>query len=187
MSDRYLRDNGDDRRMGELWESEFARLAAWYGKAFTLVQADRQKAARWSNGGRPALLPDVLIFSDPGEHHEVKHKNPTQRRVGVRSYGWEDYRLDALMQFQSRMPQQPVYYTIHDWEAAGVKASDAPMPNVLQDWRFVAVQHLHTVAVERLTAEPIKTWVNGKASWCLGYYWPITMWQPLDQLWGLPS
>lgn len=182
MSDRYLANNAADRALGEKWEGNFCHLAAWYGKAFHAVQLDRQRAARWQKGNRPALLPDVTIFTSPGEHHEVKHKNPSRRRA----YGYETYRLKSLLLFHQET-RQPVFYSIHDWELAGARTSDAPMPNVLQDWRVIDVCQLEAfIRSAHLEEERMGTWINAAASTCFGYYWPTSLWIPLDEVWGLP-
>jgi hypothetical protein len=187
MSDRFLRDNAADRALGKVWEQRFCELAAWYGKALYAYQIDRGTASRWQKGSRWALTPDVQIFTGGGESHEVKHKRPTDRRTSrERRYGWEAYRLAALVNFQ-RETQQAVFYTIHDWEAAGAHTATDPMPNVLQDWRLVTIEDLNAYCAARLTAEPIETWLGGEAKRCPGYYWPVSLWQRLDLVWGLPE
>jgi len=184
MTEWNGRDNAADRAIGEVWERHFCRLAAWYGKTFLAVQINRRGAAR--TGGRiEATLPDVQIFTDGGEWHEVKHKNPTSpRRSRDRQYGWESYRLKAAHKFHLES-RHTVQYTIHDWEAAGKKAAAAVMPNLLQDWRTVDIQLLVAKAHE-LRPELVDTWLNGKRAQCPAYYWPITLWERLDLYWGLP-
>jgi hypothetical protein len=181
-----MRDNTADRKLGETWEKNFGRAAEWYNKAFFPYQRDRTGAARWQSGKRFALTPDVVIFTAGGEHHEVKHKNPSRPRKGEPCYGLEVYRLKALVELQ-RETKQPVFYTIHDWGAAGAKTSTAPMANLVQDWRLVAVDKLWTYALERLRAEGVKTWLNGTFKECPAYYWPTGLWTRLDLYWGLPE
>jgi hypothetical protein len=184
MSERYLTNNAADREQGKLWERQFCRMAAWFQKAFHAFQIDRDTAARWQKGERGVLLPDIMILTTPGEYHEVKHKNPTSKWRVERRYGWEAYRLHALTGFQ-RETQQTVFYTIHDWEAAGARTSDAPMPNRLQDWRIANIQDLE-VAAQELRPQPITTWLNAQVATCPGYYWSTSLWLPLDLYWGLP-
>jgi hypothetical protein len=128
------RDNGKDRKVGAHWERQFCNLAAQFGKTFTPHQIGRpdQSAAAYSrgpDGWSMLLLPDVTVWSAPGEHHEIKHKNRT--RDGM--YGLERYRLDALVRF-ANTTGQPVYYTIHDWEIAGASSAHDEVPNNLTHW-----------------------------------------------------
>jgi hypothetical protein len=185
---RHLHSNPDDRELGKLWEQQFCRLAAWYGKAFVPQQIGRDTAARWYTGSNAALLPDITIFSAPGEHHEIKHKNPTpDYRPRLRSYGYEAYRLRPLLIFR-RVTQQPVLYTVHDWELAGVKHSDVPMPNIVHHWRTVDVLTLEAYLKDHhIPPERVDTWLNGEKAKCLGYYWPVNIWIALDAWWGLPA
>lgn len=189
---RHLSDNAADRQLGELWEQQFCRMAEWYGKSFLPQQIGRRGAAMWQKGDRkrstPALLPDLTIFTWPGEHHEIKHKAPTKDRPSrARSYGYERYRLRPLVDFRLET-QQPVFCTVHDWDAAGAHRSDEPMPNVLQDWRIVDVMALDAYITEqRLSTEWLGTWVDGQAQQREGYYWPISLWVSLDLWWGLPA
>lgn len=190
---RHLSDNAADRELGATWERHFCRMAEWYGKSFLPQQIGRTGAATWRKGNRtqsqPALLPDITIFSWPGEHHEIKHKAPSKyrRREGMGSYGYERYRLRPLVDFRLET-QQPVFCTVHDWEAAGAHRSNESMPNVLQDWRVVDVMTLDTYITEqRLSPDWLGTWVNGQAQQREGYYWPVSLWVSLDLWWGLPE
>lgn len=183
--------NGEDRRLGERWERNFCLLAADAGKGFTPLQIGRPAAANWYK--RPAkqtwhssLLPDVAVWTAPGEHHEIKHKNPTRGHY----YGLEKYRLDALVDFRLET-QQPVMYTIHDWELAGARSSRDPMPNRLEHWRTIDVLALEAyISAHVLFPVMMDTWVNGRVEKRLGYYWPVTLWQTLETWWRqliLPS
>jgi len=185
MSERYLSDNSADRRLGELWEERFCAFADWYGKSWHAYQKDRGTAACWEKTGRKQLTPDIQIFCAGGESHEVKHKNPTQARGScARRYGLEKYRLQHLTAFQ-RESQQAVFYTIHDWEAAGARTSDASMPNVLQDWRIAHVIELAADCRQR-RPDDMWSWCRGEATKVPGYYWATSLWVPLDVYWGLP-
>ena len=183
---RHLVDNPADRRMGERWERNFCLLAAEYRKMFTPHQISRTGAANASKcvdgDWQQFLLPDVTVWTAPGEHHEIKHKNPT----GQGRYGLEKYRLDALVRFRLET-NQPVLYTIHDWQLAGATSSDAEMPNDVQHWVTVDVLALDMYITEHhLPAWPMRTWVNGEREERDGYYWPTTLWQPLEHWWNPP-
>jgi hypothetical protein len=187
MSDRFLRDNAADRALGKVWEQRFCALAAWYGKALYAYQIDRGTASRWQKGSRWALTPDVQIFTGGGESHEVKHKQPTIDWTSREPrYGWEAYRLAALVNFQQET-RQSVFYTIHNWKAAGAHTATESMPNVVQDWYLVTIEDLNAYRWAHLTAEPIDTWIAGVATRAQGYYWPASLWQRLDLVWGLPE
>ena len=176
------RDNLRDRELGKTWESRFCALAARHGKSFTPQQIGRDASATWytptSNGVNPVLLPDITIWTAPGEHHEIKHKNPASG-----CYGLECYRLDALVAFR-RETGQPVLYTIHDWELAGAPNSRAPMVNNLDHWRTVDVIVLADyVTAEHLEKRSFPTWVNGRMTFKSGYFWPVELWAPLEWWW----
>lgn len=128
------RDNGKDRALGEHWEREFCKLAASRGKTFTPHQIGRpgQSASAYCRGDgdwSKLLLPDVTVWSAPGEHHEIKHKEPTFDGM----IGLERYRLDALVRFANTTGQR-VFYTIHDWRRAGATSSHQSIANRLDDW-----------------------------------------------------
>lgn len=181
------RDNGHDRQLGHQWERNFCTLAAHRRKSFTPHQIGREQSAQWyapqANGLNPVLLPDATIWSAPGEHHEIKHKSATNPGCVCRCYGLEKYRFDALVLFRHET-NQPVLYTIHDWELAGAKRSSDPMPNQIEHWRTVDVLELADyVAAEHLEPVSFPTWVNGRAQSRPGYFWPTTLWVPLEWWW----
>ncbi len=173
------RDNTSDRQLGKFWECRFCDLAGRRGKSFTPQQIGHAGSATWYTPARnPLLLPDVTVWTAPGEHHEIKHKNPA-----ARCYGLECYRLEALVAFRLETAQ-PVLYTVHDWELAGAPNSRAPMPNDLAHWRTVDVIVLADyVTAECLEKRSFPTWVNGERQLRPGYFWPITLWQPLAAWW----
>lgn len=181
----HLVDVVADRALGAYWERQFCRLAATQRKAFTPQQIGREKAASWfckddADQWRTTLLPDVTVWTCPGEHHEIKHKAPT--RAGC--FGLEKYRLDALLDFQSET-QQYVLYTIHDWQCAGALESRAAMPNKLEHWITADIlmleKYIHTRRIQPVT---FSTYVNGKPATRPGYYWPQSLWMPLDLWWN---
>lgn len=110
-------------------------LAAAYGKEFTPHQIEHRDGAACSwwrdNAGiwRKQLLPDLAIWSAPGEHHEIKHKEVMRNGC----YGYEAYRLRELIRF-SDITGQRVYLTIHDWRKAGASCAQADVPNRIEDW-----------------------------------------------------
>jgi hypothetical protein len=174
----HLADNGADRACGRQWEENFCTLADWYGKALTPHQIGRSDGgAIWHRRHNFFLLPDVTIWSAPGEHHEIKHKNPT--RTGW--YGLEDYRLHALCRFAVET-RQPVLYTIHDWQHAGASGRDEKTENRIEDWVTAPVLRL-ALSPERIRRR-MPTWVAGRATEVPGSYWPVELWVPLAELWN---
>jgi hypothetical protein len=176
----HLDNNGRDRELGAKWERAFCGLAFSYGLTLTPNQLPRSSgAASWYRKGSAGisrfLLPDVAVWSAPGEHHEVKHKDPT--RFGC--YGLELYRLEALVAFAEEV-QQAVLYTIHDWRLAGAATSADEMPNRIEDWRTVDVREL---AAAGAPATPMPTYLNGDPATVPGAYWPIDLWIPLADWW----
>jgi hypothetical protein len=181
---RHLCDNGADRLLGQRWERGFCVLAARAGRTMTAHQLGRDgMAASWAarDGGswRVALLPDVTLWTAPGEHHEIKHKDAT--RDG--RYGLEAYRLEALVRFRLETSQH-VFLTIHDWRLAGAAHPAAPMPNAIEHWRIVEVLELvGYVERRRLAPRAMPTYVAGRPAVRPGYYWPTALWRPLAWWW----
>lgn len=176
------RDNKKDRENGEYWEREFCLMAGHYGKVFTQHQLNRSSAAafygRQGPGWETKLLPDVTIWSAPGEHHEIKHKDPT--RDGC--YGLEVYRLESLVRFVNTTGQQ-VLYTIHDWRHAGCQSSDDRPENRIEDWFFADIADLsrsHT----KLRLSP--SYVDGDDRPDVPtFYWRVAEYfHPLSTLWA---
>jgi len=157
----HATDNEGDRQIGERWERAFCQLAADFDKVFSPHQIPHPEGAavaygrgadgKWEN----YLLPDVTIWSAPGEHHEIKHKCAT--RGGY--YGLERYRLDALVRWANTTGQL-VCYTIHDWEVAGADAAGALMPNDLSHWFYADIMTLARGCT--WVQENGTSWVNGK-------------------------
>ena len=117
-----------DRKLGDHWERQFCVMMANQGKMFTPMQIGRSSSAvAWAktNGHwNHFTLPDVTVWTYPGEHHELKHKTATRHG----SYGLERYRLDALVGF-ARETDQDVFYTIHDHHG-----NRDDLTNHLGDW-----------------------------------------------------
>lgn len=131
------------REAGEAWERNFCILAASYGKEFTPHQLVRREGAAiswWLDAGgvwRKQLLPDVVIWSKPGEHHEIKHKDLMSNGC----YGYELYRLRELVRF-ANVTGQKVYLTIHDWRHAGATSRGDATPNRIEDWFYSDIEEL---------------------------------------------
>lgn len=179
------RDNGSDRGLGRKWEAAFCTLAARFGRSFTAQQIGRVDAAQWFHSApagkiNPCLLPDVTIWTAPGEHHEIKHKSPT--RSGC--YGLEQYRLEALLAF-AQETQQPVLYTIHDWQLAGASKSSDAIVNDIDHWRTVDVRVLADyITTERISPQIFPTYVDGRMEHRPGFFWPVDLWGPLGWWWS---
>lgn len=180
----HCEDNKSDRELGEHWERQFCIMAAWAGKFFTPHQIGKPAVAAsfyglqgglWKQG----LLPDVTIWSAPGEHHEIKHKNPT--RDGC--YGLEVYRLQALIRFANTTGQQ-VLYTIHDWGHAGCRSSREPCENRAEDWFFADVSDLSRSWTRE---RPGPSYVNRVKQVVPIRYWRASdYFMPLSALWASP-
>lgn len=123
------------------------------------------------------LLPDITLWSAPGEHHEVKHKNPT--RSG--KFGLEKYRLEALIWFMCET-RQNVFYTIHDHSLAGGREVKE---NRIEDWITVNILDLESSPDREEKRGP--TWCNGQRIEAIIYYWPTTCWIPLEDMWNYHS
>lgn len=178
----HCADNVSDRELGKKWERNFCFLAADFGKVFTplqIVQGSSKSAAAFSKSGtwHTQLLPDVTIWSAPGEHHEIKHKNPNRHG----SYGLEEYRLIELLRF-ARVTGQRVLYTIHDWQHAGAEGSGEEMPNRIDDWFYVDVNNLRGMQYPQFS---LPSWVGGvRKEKVPQRFWPKDLWRPLVQLWS---
>jgi hypothetical protein len=184
MSTGHLTDLTGDRAEGEHWEDRFCELAAEHRRAwFTRNQKGRAGAAHAEavRGGvwKRCLLPDVVVWSAPGEHHEVKHKNPHKPPGWLPRYGLEVYRFDALLAFANEI-REPVLYTIHDWELAGAQHGRERTPNDIDHWVTAEVSGL---AGRRPRPAAGRSWRNGSPWEGPIYYWPTRLWVPLEQYW----
>lgn len=176
MGDRQCKDLQGDRSLGEYWERQFCVMAAQFGKSFTPMQIGRNGSAQaYIKPGRKwnlYTLPDVTIWTSPGEHHEIKHKSPT--RFG--SFSLEQYRLEALLWFANET-KQTVLYTIHNHELCGGR--DATK-NDIDHWFTVDVTDL----VDRWERRCMVTsYVNGIPRKVQGYYWQAELWKSLASWW----
>ena len=168
-----------DRGLGEQWERNFCRLAGRYGLSFTPMQIGRaQSAQAFSRNGNSEYnsytLPDITIWTAPGQHHEIKHKDPTSWDT----YGLEVYRFQALLWF-ARETEQDVLYTIHNHALSGGR--DSPV-NDIAHWFTIDILTLDGSWSSETTAN---SWVNGIKREVPIYYWPTFLWRPLAEYWRL--
>jgi len=172
MNERHCRNLKADRKLGEYWERQFCTMMADAGKMFTPMQIGRtESASAWSRSNgkwNHFTLPDVTIWTAPGEHHELKHKTPTK---GGR-FGLERYRLDALIAFANET-QDAVYYTIHDHH--GNRES---FDNRCEDWVTADVLWLAKATHTEYEGE---SYVNGTCKKVPIMYWNKQLFRPLFQ------
>jgi len=137
-------------------------------------------AYTYKNGvWRKHPLPDVTILTAAVEHHEIRHKAPfCLRNSGMPTFGLEAYRLEHLLTF-ARETGETTMYTIHNHALnGGNNATD----NHIKHWFTVNVLDLENRQV--WTQPNGKSYVNGEyRSGIPIYYWPISMWMPLEQFW----
>jgi hypothetical protein len=129
---------------------------------------ERHPGGKWN----VLTLPDITIWTAPGQHHEIKHKCPT--RYGC--YGLEQYRFDALLWF-AETTKQLMYYTIHDHSLSGGR-----------DCQSNSIDHQRTASVTHLADNIHETrwgysWVDGVKKSVPIHYWAVSHWQPLRQIW----
>lgn len=173
-----------DRALGARWEREFCKLAALHGKMFTAHQIGRYRSAvaysySKGNGYHPLTLPDITLWTAPGEHHEIKHKNPTKSDC----FGLEDYRLRALKWFSDET-SQTVFYTIHNWDLAGERNGAL---NRIDDWVTITVGELSQATLDgRAQKARYPSWVAGNKKVVDGWFWPTALWRPLVSIWPGP-
>ncbi len=170
-------DNAADREIGNYWEKQFCIMAARMGKCFTPHQwhkSESATAAQMVNGKwNIYTLPDVTIWSAPGEHHEIKHKNPT--RGGC--YGLEVYRFEALLDFGT-VTRQKILYTIHDHDDAGGKEVKTNDPN-----HWVTSQVGSGLTYGNGSIRRGYSWVNGQKREVDIMYWPRSLFCGLMSIW----
>lgn len=178
LQGNHCQNLGGDRNLGKYWEHQLCTMAGDYGKSFTPMQLDRASSIVAHTKVKNYTLPDVIIWTAPGEHHEIKHKNPFDDWTNGPSYGLEVYRFDALLWFAKETGQN-VMYTIHNHDKAGGR--DAKENNI---------EHWETANVLRLnnkwhTCRTGFSWVNGQKKEVDIYYWSVSLWTPLSTFWNL--
>lgn len=173
----------DDRQIGDYWEREFARMALRYGRSFTGNQWDKTKSAvahsmdfsmPRNKRYKSWTLPDITVWTKPGEHHEIKHKEPTK----YGAFGLEKYRFEALL-WMAEETGQNVFYTIHNHALNGGRSNKENNPD---HWFTANVLTLKT-AKRREAIGP--SWVNGEKKQVIIYYWDASNWVRLLDLWRL--
>jgi hypothetical protein len=175
-------DNQADRALGGYWEQMFCLMAAQHGRMLTRHQfhAKCAAAAFYLNAhGRQCriILPDVTLWSAPGEHHEIKHKEPTPRGF----FGLEGYRIDSLLWF-ARASGQPVYYTIHNHYLNGGREDRS---NHIEHWITQDVLSLSEEPRDEMHFYKLNdvTYINGIRSLAKIGYWHQSLFVPLGRLW----
>jgi len=172
----HCSDNKADRKVGEYWEREFCKMAATAGMSFTPMQIGRTKSAqafiragqRWNC----YTLPDVTVWTFPGQHHEIKHKSPTSWHT----FGLEIYRFNALQWF-AKETRQDVLYTIHNHALSGGRDGK---DNDITHWFTANILELDGRWSSR---SHVNSWVNGEKKRVPIYYWPVGSWHPLAEYW----
>jgi hypothetical protein len=176
-----------DREVGAYWEREFCKLAARYGRSFTAHQIGREKSAvAWVRSGgawNSWTLPDITLWTRPGEHHEIKHKDPCSW-----GFGLERYRLEALRAFWEETGQS-VYYTLHDYSRQPDSSLDYETQRRARKENPKSIaEHWVTAPVsELISPEPREEWgysyVGGVKKRVPICYWPSSLFQPVVWLW----
>lgn len=171
-------DNKKDREMGAYWERRFCLWAGKFGKSFTPMQLGRESSVQAyiykGNKFNRYTLPDVTIWSRPGEHHEIKHKNPTRHNA----FGLERYRFNALLWFANETGQD-VMYTIHNHSLSGGRNS-----------KLDNIDHWFTANILDLDGRQIhlsngSSYFNGQYRDNIPiFYWPKDLWTPLSSYWN---
>jgi hypothetical protein len=177
-----------DRAIGDYWERQFCKLAAGTGRSFTPHQIGRDQSAQaaYRHAGKyhTATLPDITLWTSPGEHHEIKHKD----KAGGGTFGLEHYRIDALKWFAEETGQS-VYYTIHCYDFVNLPTRlerKECKENNPAHWLTASILDLversHNVSSRGRGAE---SWVNGKRTENIAtWYWSSDLFAPLTTLWG---
>lgn len=189
VNSKYVAEN---RAIGAIWERKFCEMAGMFGRSFTAHQIGRNDSAQIIsyNGGRwnSFTAPDVTVWSYPGEHHEIKHKDPTIRKDTF-VFGLEEYRLNALVWFANET-KQAVQYTIHNY---GLQHTDDKLTrsqrrshqkhnqhNTIEHWFTANVLLLRQTVFHRERDESI---CNGKSIDTTILYWPIGIFTNLFYFW----
>lgn len=176
-----------DRALGEKWERNFCKIAAQFGRSFTAHQIGRRRSAQafFHQNGRyhPMTLPDITLWTAPGEHHEVKHKDQTKGGY----FGLEKYRLEALTWFRQETKQR-VFYTIHDYgDQRGLDRNERKLcqENDALHWVSCDVDELGKT-VDR--TEIGQSWVGGVARQVPICYWRSSRFVSTFWIWdGIPQ
>ncbi len=177
-----------DRELGEYWENKFCVMAAHsdFGRSFVKHQFRRSGAtvAEYKLGGRhhTVTMPYVTILTTPGEHHEVKHKDPTQ----YGKFGLEVYRFNALV-WILRETGQNVYYTIHNYALQPEKIREERKHNPLcykTHWVTASIEEL--IDNISIRGNHCPSLIGGKITANVPqYFWDKGIFRPLISLWSV--
>jgi hypothetical protein len=170
-------DVGGDRKLGEVWESNFCELIP-SGCIFIRHQKDRDGSSVYGEVGNQGIVtwrpsPDVTVWHGKSvtSHHEIKHKNA---HAGL-LFGLEKYRMDGLMDFQKKTGQT-VYYTIHDHDCSGGRNGTE---NDIKHW---VTQTIESLASEHDRGWPCRTYRNGVAFEEMTLFWHRSRFEPLEDV-----
>ena len=170
MSNIQCQDLSGDRALGEYWERMFCQEMVRRGKSLTPLQIGRSNSAQWfqprGEEWNRFTLPDVVIWTSPGKHYEIKHK--TVNKHG--KYGLEKYRFEALTAFADET-RQSVLYAIHDH-----RGDRGNKQNKLADWGVADISTLARAGGQEFWGN---SWVGGEQKRVPILYWPAELWRPL--------
>jgi len=166
--------NNDDRELGKYWERQFCLMAYDRGMVFTPHQWNREKSAM-AYGGKlnKYTLPDITVWSCPGEHHEIKHKNPTKKN----SIGFEKYRYEALREFMF-ITNQKVFYTIHNHDLSGGRYGKE---NKIEHWFTAEIEN--DININNAFKCIGCSYVSGEKKQVDVLYWDIKYFHRLLDIW----
>lgn len=170
----HCTDNNKDRKTGAHWERMFCSMSAEYGLTLTPLQIGRKSSAqayyKENNQWKHLTLPDITIWSDKTEHHEIKHKNPTR----ANKIGLEVYRFNALKQFR-KTTLHNVMYTIHNHDLNDTRESKI---NNINHWLTCSIDKLQAA---NYTISDGYSWVGGVKKVVPIMYWDYENWKPLKE------
>ena len=162
----HCSDVNGDRKLGDIWESNFCQLLS-PGTLVARHQKDRHGSAVYGEvqpDGRIVWRPspDVTAWHGRGitTHHEIKHKNAHRGAI----FGLEEYRLESLVEFQTKSGQ-PVYYTIHDHDCSGGRFG---ITNDIKHWLTQTIESLSREWDDKFRCP---TWRNGKRVKEMTVFW----------------
>ena len=162
----HCSDVNGDRKLGDIWEANFCQLLS-QGTLVARHQKDRHGSAVYGEvqpDGRIVWRPspDVTAWHGRGitTHHEIKHKNAHRGLL----FGLEKYRLESLVEFQSKSGQA-VYYTIHDHDCSGGRFG---VVNDIKHWLTQTIESLAKDCDDRFRCP---TWRNGKRVQEMTVFW----------------
>lgn len=172
---KHCADINQDRDKGALWERNFCQILAENGRVFTPLQIGRESSAQcffkelgvWHH----STLPDITVWTAPGEYHEIKHKNTTK----FGTFGLEQYRFEALKWFANETGQK-VFYTIHNHGLSGGSNSNI---NHIDHWITADILDLDEKWTIRCYGD---SWINGVKKKTPIYYWHKNLWRPLREI-----